>query len=112
MSDFTIIMNPKHQNALKKFISYLQKRLIRIKQDIKDGDFCGKLVLRPKNYYGRMITQRCYGHVGKHGCYNCDHTGFSCEQCGDVVGSAEEKFCGGYCEWEYYGKQDNWRSRY
>ena len=91
---------------------YLHQRLIRIKQEIEDGYCCGKIVSRPKNFYGRTIIQRCFGVMGKYGCFNCDDTGFSCEQCGDVVGSAEEKFCGGYCEWEYYGKPAEFKNRY
>lgn len=112
MSDFNIIISNKHKQVLNRFIRYLHQRLLKIKQEIKDGFFCGKIVSRPKKYYGRIIIQRCFGHIGKYGCVNCDPTGFTCKECGDDVGSAEEEFCGGYCNWVYYGKPDKFSSRY
>ena len=112
MSDFTIIISNKHKQVLKRFIKCLHQRLILIKQDIEDGWICGKLVSRPKKYFGRTIIQRCFGGMSKYGCYNCDPTGFSCEECGSDVGSESEKFCGGYCEWVYYGKQENFKCYY
>jgi hypothetical protein len=50
--------------------------------------------------------------MSKYGCYHCDPTEFSCKECGLDVGSESEKFCGGYCEWVYYGKQENFTCYY
>lgn len=109
MSDFTMIIRNKHNEVLKRFIKYLHQRLILIRQDIEDGYICGKLVSCSKNFNGRTIIKRCFGGISKYGCYNCDPTGFSCKECGNDVGSESEKFCGGYCEWVYYGKQENFK---
>ena len=103
-----MIITKKHKEVLKRFIKYLHQRLILIKDAIKQKVICGKMVLRPKYVdYGRTIIKRCFSSISKYGCYQCDPTGFSCKECGLDVGSESEKFCGGYCEWVYYGKQEN-----
>jgi hypothetical protein len=110
MSD---INNKKHSQVLKRFSRYLRQRLIRIKDAIEQRQICGKIVLRPKYVdYGRTIMKRCFGHMSKYGCYHCDPTEFSCKECGLDVRSESEKFCGGYCEWVYYGKQENFTCYY
>ena len=115
MADSTIIISNKHKQVLKRFSKYLHQRLIEIKKDIEDGEICGKLVSRPKHFDGRIIIQRCFAGIGKYGCYCCDRTGISCEECGNDVGSESELFGGGYCgycHWKYWGKEEERINRY
>jgi len=99
--EFEMVLTKKHEVVLKRFIRLLKVRLHRIKWLVDDGYVCGKFVLR--DCFGRPIRQRCFGSIGKYGCYNCNPTDFSCPECGDNVGR-EGEFCGGYCRWVYYGK--------
>ena len=107
-----MIIRKKHHEVLKRFVKYLHQRLILMKEAIEQRQICGKIVSRPKYYYGRTIIKRCFGDISKYGCYSCEPTGFSCKECGFDVGSESERFCGGYCEWVYYGKQENFTCYY
>ena len=83
--------------VLKRFMVTLKNRLITLKEDPL---ICGNLVVQYEK------PRRCYGSIGKYGCYNCalatvSPSRFSCKECGDDA-EYEDSFCGGYCKYKYY----------